>query len=553
MKAIPPAVVIFLLTVQSFGGESPATGPLPLALGEEPAHLVKVLRTTNKAQTNRYVPKVYEFKHVNPYAVVRFYRRVLEIEEGRFATFVAPDGHSGLVLVVAPAYQIPYLDKLMAILDRPGLTTSDHSGRMYTQLKYRAADDVGLLRTLWGETAHTGSRPPHGTRAGDIKIICDLETNAIYYKGAPSEYEKARTLLKDLDTPLPQVLVEATLYEIELNNNGKIGFDYYAWKNGPGRNLFAFGAFAEYEKVDRLKGGVNIYNSGFNTYGLPHHRFRNHGYNVAYFFDVPTAYFDFLVAKGVARVITSGRIVSKIPSNYKSGLNAFGQGKFDPERDTVSLEGGAARFQAADQVLYYRTVTGPSPRAGARPPGFMLDPYGDTIAYPDNRTLLEGATPLSGGGTSILGRTIEGVDVGTSLEVLPRIAAENILLNLKMEVSSLLGFDGEGRPQISARRASSVVRLRNGEQIVFGGLERTSRIQSTRKFPLLGSIPVIGWAFGGESSGVKKTVVFAVVRATRLPTGLPEQMQRVVDQVKGDKPTPLPADRFGFDQWLLDR
>ena len=121
------------------------------------------------------------------------------------------------------------------------------------------------------------------------------------------------------------------------------------------------------------------------------------------------------------------------------------------------------------------------------------------------------------------------------------------------ECAGVLGFDVEGRPQISARRASSTVRLRNGEQIVFGGLERTSRIQSTRKFPLLGSIPVIGWAFGGESSGVKKTVVFAVVRATRLPTGLPEQMQRVVDQVKGDKPTPLPADRFGFDQWLLDR
>ena len=29
-------------------------------------NVVKVLRTSNKAQINRYVPKVYEFKNVNP-------------------------------------------------------------------------------------------------------------------------------------------------------------------------------------------------------------------------------------------------------------------------------------------------------------------------------------------------------------------------------------------------------------------------------------------------------------------------------------------------------
>ena len=57
-----------------------------------PVHLVKVLRTTNKAQTNRYVPKVYDFKNVNPADVLRFFRRVMEIEEGAWYTFLAPDG-----------------------------------------------------------------------------------------------------------------------------------------------------------------------------------------------------------------------------------------------------------------------------------------------------------------------------------------------------------------------------------------------------------------------------------------------------------------------------
>jgi type II secretory pathway component GspD/PulD (secretin) len=91
----------------------------------------------------------------------------------------------------------------------------------------------------------------------------------------------------------------------------------------------------------------------------------------------------------------------------------------------------------------------------------------------------------------------------------------------------------------------------NGEEVVFGGMERTLRTQETRKFPILGSIPVIGWAFGNENSGVKKTVVVCVIRATRWPSGLPAEMEQIVKQVSSNEQTPSPPDRFGFDQWGL--
>ncbi|MFH0945646.1 MAG: hypothetical protein V2A76_10650, partial [Planctomycetota bacterium] len=42
---------------------------LNLSPDEIRTNLVKILRTSNKAQTNRYVPKVYNFQNVNPYAV----------------------------------------------------------------------------------------------------------------------------------------------------------------------------------------------------------------------------------------------------------------------------------------------------------------------------------------------------------------------------------------------------------------------------------------------------------------------------------------------------
>jgi len=542
---------IFLLVVECVWAGQATTPTVVVPPDEMPSHLVKVLRTTNKAQTNRYVPKVYEFKNVNPFDVVRFYRRVMEIEEGRFATFVGPDGKSGLVLVVAPEYQIASLDRLMAVLDRPGLTTSSGTDRKYLQLKHRAADDVGLLGAIWGDTAHSASRTSSGSRAGDAEIVCDLETNAVYIEGPPSVGERAEAVLRRLDTPAPQVLVEATVYEIDLNNDGAIGFDYSAWKNGPGRNLFALGAFAEYERVGQLAGGVNIYDSGVDTFGLPHNRFRSHGYNAAYFLDIPSAYFDFLVTKGAARVVTAGQVLSKIPTTYKAGLNAFGQGDFDPEVDKPSLAAAPAEFRAHDEVLYYKVETGPTARAGARSPGQALDPYGDDVSYPDNRTLAVGVALLQAAGTTVNQRTIAAVDVGTLLQVTPRIAAENIALRLHMEVSSLLGFDGAGAPRISARRADSNIRVREGEEVVYGGMERTLRLQSTRKFPILGSIPVLGWAFGGENSSVKKTVVVSVIRATRMQSGLSLEADQIVKQVTGNEQTALPPDEFGFDQWGL--
>jgi type II secretory pathway component GspD/PulD (secretin) len=548
--------IALLMAVWVSGGAwaaPPATTQTPAQPpGDLPDHVVKVLRTTNKAQTNRYVPKVYEFKNVNPFDVVRFYRRVMEIEEGRFATFVAPDGKSGLVLVVAPEYQLASLDNLMATLDRPGLTSSGDAVRKYIQLKHRAADDVGLLWTIWGNAVHTASAPPGGTRAYNIVFICDVETNAIFVRSADSRVRQIIASMGSLDVPVPQVLVEAAIYEIDLNHDGAIGLDYVAWKNGPGRNLFAAGGFAEYERVDHFKGGANLYDSGVNTFGLPEHRFSNRGANAAYFLDLPSAYFDFLIAKGVARVVTRGQILSKMPTTYKSGLDAFGQADFDPDLDRPSLTGSPAEFRANDEVLYWSVVTNSTARAGARSPGRVLDPYGDDVTYPDNRVVLGKAAPLRAGGTKINDRAIAAVDVGTLLQVTPRIATENLSLGLRLEVSSLLGFDGAGAPRLSARRAATDVRVRDGEEVVFGGMERTVRSQSSHKIPMLGSIPVLGWVFGGETSTVKKTVVVTVIRAARVPDGLPGAVEQIIRQVAGSETTPLPRDRFGFDQWGLD-
>ena len=53
-----------------------------LAPDQYPTHVVKILRSSNKAQTNSYVPVVFTMRNVNPFDVIRFLKRPIEPEDG---------------------------------------------------------------------------------------------------------------------------------------------------------------------------------------------------------------------------------------------------------------------------------------------------------------------------------------------------------------------------------------------------------------------------------------------------------------------------------------
>jgi general secretion pathway protein D len=230
--------------------QSPSIPDLDLAPNEMLNRNVRILRTTNKAQLNRYVPVAYAFNNVNPYAVRRFINRAVESEDGVLFTFVSPDGNSGRLLAMIPEYQIPSLDRLVASIDRANLTSSSGSHRAYVQLKHRRADlsDLDFLDNF----------AIYLTADGD-RVIIDPEQNAVFIEDAPSGTEYLLAALEEkLDRPTPQVLASVNIYEVDGTNNARLGNDYIAWKNGPGANLFAFGAFAERGRTSLRSGGSDV-------------------------------------------------------------------------------------------------------------------------------------------------------------------------------------------------------------------------------------------------------------------------------------------------------
>ncbi|MCD6434070.1 MAG: hypothetical protein J7L14_00480 [Candidatus Diapherotrites archaeon] len=70
-----------------------------------------------------------------------------------------------------------------------------------------------------------------------FRVVASKETNSIIVISAPGDYQKIERIIKKLDVKRQQVLVEALILEITLNNDQTLGFDWNALiKTGKGVN-----------------------------------------------------------------------------------------------------------------------------------------------------------------------------------------------------------------------------------------------------------------------------------------------------------------------------
>ncbi len=101
--------------------------------------------------------------------------------------------------------------------------------------------------------------------------------------------------------------------------------------------------------------------------------------------------------------------------------------------------------------------------------------------------------------------TTRFIDVGTTLRVTPSINADGyITLAIHPEVSSVKALIDAG-PQITTREADTVVRVKEGETIVIGGLIRQEDNRVRSRIPILGDIPIIGFLFSNWSKDQTQT------------------------------------------------
>ena len=135
---------------------------------------------------------------------------------------------------------------------------------------------------------------------------------------------------------------------------------------------------------------------------------------------------------------------------------------------------------------------------------------------------------ISGGDNSIASQNVDLTPFfsGISLDVTPQIDDKgNVMLHVHPAVIEVETDNQEidlGNDQVlnlplarsSIRESDSVVRAKDGDVVVIGGLMKTSTLEQTTKVPLLGDIPALGWLFRNTNQITQKTELVILLKPT---------------------------------------
>jgi type II secretory pathway component GspD/PulD (secretin) len=131
-------------------------------------------------------------------------------------------------------------------------------------------------------------------------------------------------------------------------------------------------------------------------------------------------------------------------------------------------------------------------------------------------------------GTTVTAESIEFVDVGVKLNVVPTIGKDGfITMKIKPEVSSvretLTTSLGSTIPIVETSEVETVVKVKDGTTIMLAGLIKDEDKDTQYRIPLLSRLPIVGFLFGNRDRQKKKTetIVFITPRLTSGETALP--------------------------------
>ncbi len=108
--------------------------------------------------------------------------------------------------------------------------------------------------------------------------------------------------------------------------------------------------------------------------------------------------------------------------------------------------------------------------------------------------------------------------VAANLEIgiKPVISGDNeITLGIKVNITDFVGTPPvNAPPPTSTSKFESIIRARNEDMIVLGGIERTEKTESGSGVPILSRIPVLKWLFSSRSNSTDKVVTIVFIKPT---------------------------------------
>jgi Flp pilus assembly secretin CpaC len=153
---------------------------------------------------------------------------------------------------------------------------------------------------------------------------------------------------------------------------------------------------------------------------------------------------------------------------------------------------------------------------------------GVVTIFQDSSSFATGSTPTQ---TPYPGA--EYVDLGVKVKATPTLHANHqVTLQLEFEIRALAGMSINGIPILSNRTLSQVVRVKDDETTLIGGLLDKDETRAIAGLPGLANIPNAGYAFGTHNDSLQDTEFMILVTPRRLRS--PVRQARNILAGRGD-------------------
>ncbi len=108
------------------------------------------------------------------------------------------------------------------------------------------------------------------------------------------------------------------------------------------------------------------------------------------------------------------------------------------------------------------------------------------------------------------------VEANLNIDIRPVVSADDqVTLNIKVDITDFIGnFVINQPPPTSTSKFESIIRARNEDMIVLGGIERTENSDSGSGVPILSRIPVLRWLFSSRTKRTRKVVSVVFIKPT---------------------------------------
>lgn len=110
------------------------------------------------------------------------------------------------------------------------------------------------------------------------------------------------------------------------------------------------------------------------------------------------------------------------------------------------------------------------------------------------------------------------VNANLEIDIKPVVSGDDqVTLNIKVNISDFIGNPPlNAPPPKSTSKFSSIIRAKNEDMIVLGGLERTESSENGSGVPVLSRIPILKWLFSSREKSNNKVVTLVFIKPTIL-------------------------------------